>query len=331
MRGGTNSEVASAAEIGWMCPGAANRIGRPIRGRRSTWEGNNLLTRGHLIGQIVDDLAGIAAQAKQRGRLHLFDIHTYVEDFAKEVLNRALGLNLINLNAERSNNPGLDLGDTAKGWAFQVTADKSGAKVKATLEAVDADQRAKYPDIRVLVVGEKQGSYTFDGEPFAGFGFKPEMVWDFNDVCSRIMSLPIDALSDLADYVSRETRRVRIELEVPDEEGRYPTDIEHLIEALPKPRLSDASRLEAHFSAQNVTIDRAQAEKAIASLSARLGSSLSAGTRRRSAATTASGSATRSCVGYIAATTSTGTWRFLRRPVSSTSTSRPTGAAPLIG
>jgi len=52
-----------------------------------------MLTRGHLIGQIVDDLAGIAAQAKQRARLHLFDIHTHVEDFAKEVMvERSSGL-----------------------------------------------------------------------------------------------------------------------------------------------------------------------------------------------------------------------------------------------
>jgi len=74
-----------------------------------------MLTRGHLIGQIVDDLSGISAQAKQRARLHLFDIHTHVEDFAKEILNRALGLSPSNLNQEHSNNPGLDLGDASSG------------------------------------------------------------------------------------------------------------------------------------------------------------------------------------------------------------------------
>ncbi|WP_430300832.1 hypothetical protein [Sinorhizobium meliloti] len=47
-----------------------------------------MLTRGHLIGQIVDDLVRIAAQAQQRAQLHLFDLHVHVEDFAKEVLNR---------------------------------------------------------------------------------------------------------------------------------------------------------------------------------------------------------------------------------------------------
>lgn len=231
-----------------------------------------MLTRGHLIGQIVDDLSGISAQAKQRARLHLFDIHTHVEDFAKEILNRALGLSLSNLNQEHSNNPGLDLGDASSGWAFQVTADKSGAKVKATLEKIDADQRAKYPNIRVLVIGEKQGSYTFTGEPYDSFDFKPEMVWDFNDVCSRIMALSIDTLVDLAGYVSRETRRVRIELEIPDEEGRFPTSIDNLIEALPKPQLSDAAKMEAHFESKDASmmIDRPEMEKAIVELSGKL-------------------------------------------------------------
>ncbi len=88
-----------------------------------------MLTRGYLIGQIVDDLAAIAAEARQRARLHFFDLHVHVENFAKEVLNRTLGLSLTNLNTERQNMPGLDLGDGMSGWAFQVTGDKSSAKV----------------------------------------------------------------------------------------------------------------------------------------------------------------------------------------------------------
>ncbi|MBK1696095.1 hypothetical protein CKO21_02400 [Rhodovibrio salinarum] len=138
------------------------------------------------------------------------------------------------------------------------------------MEKIDADQRVKYTNIRVLVIGEKQGSYTFTGEPYASFGFTPHMVWDFNDVCGRIMSLSIDKLVDLQGYISRETRRVRIELEIPDEEGRFPTSIDNLIEALPRPQLSGAAKIEAHFEAKGTPIDRTEAEKAIAELSHRL-------------------------------------------------------------
>ena len=124
--------------------------------------------------------------------------------------------------------------DEAAGWAFQVTADKSSAKIKATLEKIDDIQRTKFTNIRVFVIGEKQGSYSFSGEPYACFGFTEGMVWDFNDVCARIMSLKIEALTDLAEYVTRESRRVRIELEIPDEQGNFSTSINHLIEALPQ-------------------------------------------------------------------------------------------------
>lgn len=118
-----------------------------------------MLTRGYLIGQIVDDLADIASQARQRARLGFTDLHVYVENFAREVLNRTLGLNLRNLNEEEMNTPGLDLADDARGWAFQVTGDKTLEKVKATLLAIRPEDRAKYAEIRMLVIGDKQGSY----------------------------------------------------------------------------------------------------------------------------------------------------------------------------
>lgn len=229
-----------------------------------------MITRGHLIGQIVDDLANIASQAKQRARLGFTDLHVHVENFARELLNRTLGLSLRNLNEERSNAPGLDLGDEAMGWAFQVTGDKSLAKAKATLEKITAKDRAKYTEVRILVIGEKQGSYSMTGEPFASAGFTEEMIWDFDDMCRRVVGLQIEDLHSLQQYVARETQRVRIELEVPDRDGRYETSIERLVEALPKPTLSDASAMDAYFSGTDWEIDRADAEKNLAELSEKL-------------------------------------------------------------
>ncbi len=231
-----------------------------------------MLTRGHYIGQIIDDLAGIAVAAKLRASVHLYEIHTHVEEFAKEVLNRVLKLNLTNLNAERSNNPGLDLGDERNKWAFQVTADKSGAKVKETLEKIDDEQRKKYSNIRILVIGDKQGSYsTFSGEPFQTFGFTAEMVWDFNDICTRVMSLSIDEVIGLADYISRETRRVRLELETPNAEGKFPTTIDDWIEALPQPKQSDCAKMQAHFLKKtNLDYDQEILKGALNTLSTKL-------------------------------------------------------------
>lgn len=230
-----------------------------------------MLTRGHFIGQIVDDLAVIAAQAKQRAYLRLFDINTYVEDFAKEVLNRVLDLRLTNLNAERSNNPGLDLGDTTKGWAFQVTTEKSRDKVAAMLQAIDSEQKAKYQNIRMLVIGEKQKSYSFNGEPYQSFGFTPEMVWDFGDVCKIIMNLPVDTLSGLAQYISKETHRMLLEFEIPDLDGNFATSIETFVDPLPSPQLSDAAKINAYFKVKYGDFDdQPSLRAAIAELSKKL-------------------------------------------------------------
>ena len=84
------------------------------------------------------------------------------------------------------------------------------------------------------------------------------------------MSLKIETLMDLAEYVSRESRRVRIGLEIPDVHGHFSTSIDHLIESLPQPRLSDAVKMEAYFDAQSRPADRNEMEKAIKELSARL-------------------------------------------------------------
>jgi hypothetical protein len=230
-----------------------------------------MLTRGHLIGQIVDNLTSIAAEARQRGRLHLFDLHIHIENFAKEVLNRTLNANLTNLNSERQNNPGLDLGDPALGLAFQVTGDKSLAKIRATLETITDDQKLKFGQIRILVIGDKQGSYSLDTEPFTSMNFTADMIWDFNDICAKVMYLPIDDLVDLSDYISKETQRVRIELEIPDADGKFKTDIEAFVEAAPKPQLGDGLKLAAFIrSEHSADVDPKEIVSYISGLSKKL-------------------------------------------------------------
>ncbi|MEN2749496.1 SMEK domain-containing protein [Sphingomonas sp. T9W2] len=226
-----------------------------------------MLTRGHLIGQLVDDFASVAAQARQRGKIHLFDIHTYVEDFVCEVLNRIYGLELVNLNKDSLNHPGLDLGDKAKRIAFQVTADRSTNKMKETLKKVTAADKAAYDTIRVFVIGEKQGSYTLDGEPFAGFGFSKDNILDFDDLCAALMPLGLPALMSLARYVRDELRRVIVELEIPDENGITQSSIDAYVEALPKPTLSDAAKMNAYYVQARLDFDQKDAADSIKALS----------------------------------------------------------------
>ena len=95
-----------------------------------------MLTRGYIIGKLVDDLAGLKSKVETRNKLGLFDLTKFSEDFFKELINIIYDLNLVNLNRERNNNPGLDLGDKVKKRAFQITSTKKSQKIKQTLEAI---------------------------------------------------------------------------------------------------------------------------------------------------------------------------------------------------
>src|SRR5579859_3124422 len=153
-----------------------------------------MLTRGHFIGEIVDAFSDIAGQVSTRGRLGLNDLSKHAENFFKTVLNHLWSLSLVNLNEERSNAPGLDLGDTASGVAFQVTAERTSAKVNDTLAKVSAEQLAVYSKVRILIIGHSQTSYTLDEAQCTRVGFTRDDIWDIDTLCKRSMDLQIDAL-----------------------------------------------------------------------------------------------------------------------------------------
>lgn len=202
-----------------------------------------MITRGYFIGQIIDELTAVSQQVKSRSGLQLFDLNRYLEDFFKDILNIVDGYKLINLNEERSNNPGLDLGDEAAKVGFQITSTKSSDKINKTLEKA-VGQIAKYPKIYVLILQDKQGSYSGLNTTLAGlFGFTAEEhILDTGDVLKKVLSLPIDRLQDLHDLVSKEVARVKIELEVPDKNGKYQTNLDTFIEEIPRARFDGVAK-----------------------------------------------------------------------------------------
>lgn len=200
-----------------------------------------MITRGYFIGQIIDELTAVSHQVQSRAGLQLYDLNKYLEDFIKDILNIVLGYNLKNLNEERSNNPGLDLGDEKEGVAFQITSTKTSEKVNETLKKA-AGQKDTFPTIYVLILGGKQGKYTLTPELVKPFGFtEQEHIWDMDDVLKKVMSLPINRLQDLHDLVNKEVARVKIELEVPDKQGKYQTNIDSYIEQIPRERFEGIS------------------------------------------------------------------------------------------
>ncbi|MDN3582107.1 SMEK domain-containing protein [Mucilaginibacter flavus] len=203
-----------------------------------------MLTRGHIIGKIVDDIAGLKYQVQTRNKVNIYELNTYVESFFRETLNTVYGLSLVNLNADRSNNPGLDLGDAAAQIAFQITSTTTTAKVNETLDVLSAAQLTTYPKIKVFMVGTKQGSYTINPNLVTKTGFNENQdIIDLDDLLKDIMVLPIEALDVLFKQFQREFRKLKMEFETVDTEGNYESSLYNRIEKQPNLPPKNAKKL----------------------------------------------------------------------------------------
>ncbi len=198
-----------------------------------------MITRGYFIGEIIDELANIANQVDNRCKLGLTDLNKYLEDFFKEILNILLGIHLENLNNERSNAPGLDLGDSVNNKAFQITSEKTSTKINNTLKTVLDNKITVYNKIFILIIGYKQKSYTEDEELWGKFNFKEENIWDINTLCKKAIELPLDKLQAIHQYIKQEVVRVKIELEIPNQEGEFSTSIKNYVEPIAKPNFNE--------------------------------------------------------------------------------------------
>ncbi len=202
-----------------------------------------MITRGHFIGEIVDELSSIANQIATRSKLGLLDLNVYSESFFKDVVNAIYGWQLVNLNQDRSNEPGLDLGDEVHKVAIQVTSRSDAKKVNSTLQKITAGQAEKYTEFYVLVAGEKKNSYKLDVELCRKYGFEVENILDVRDLCRRALDLPIDKLQQLHMLIRTNVAKVLIDLEVPDPDtGKFPTSGFDKWEAKPDAKIGDGKR-----------------------------------------------------------------------------------------
>ncbi|MFV8467394.1 SMEK domain-containing protein [Flavobacterium sp. LB1P62] len=198
-----------------------------------------MITRGIIIGKIVDDLASLKYQIETRNKLGQFDLTKYCEDFLRELLNTTYSLNLQNLNKTRSNVPGLDLGDKKSKSAYQITSQKTSPKINETLKKITEEQKLEYDLINVFIIGQKQGSYTIDKKLCKKHSFNEATnIQDIDSLLRDIVLLDIQKLEIIYSLFQREFRQVKIELEPIDEKGNFESSYYNAIEikasSLPK-------------------------------------------------------------------------------------------------
>jgi hypothetical protein len=222
-----------------------------------------LSSRGHFIGQVIDDLDAIASQVRQRCALGQTDLNRILEDFFKELLNLTYDINLRNLNQDRLNSPGLDLGDPVAKVAYQVTSQSDSKKINDCLAKITDQQHEQYDRVYVFVIGERQKAYTLDPDLVAKYDFHERNIVGMTALCRDIMGLDLASLQSLHRKIADEQRRIRIELEPQLPDGTFATNALQFIEGVPGIRRSDASVFASHTEVDGLFDDALDARRAL--------------------------------------------------------------------
>lgn len=140
------------------------------------------------------------------------DINKASESFLRDLFEEVFDLpNLYDLNDEKPNFPGLDLGDDNASIAFQVTSDNSLSKIQKTLRTViDHKLHERFKVIKVFVLTEKQRSYSQDAiDQVCGSALSFDVsrnIIDYRDILNRCSKFGPKkqerVLSILREYVS---------------------------------------------------------------------------------------------------------------------------------
>ncbi len=211
-----------------------------------------MITRGTIIGKIIDDLARLMSQIELRNKVGLLDLTKVSEDFFKEVLNIVYDLNLVNLNKERVNEPGIDLGDSANKIAYQVTSTKTSEKVSKTLKKITSEQIEEYNYFKVLIIGKKQTKYKIEDELLSKVNFNySNDILDINNLTKDISTLDIDKLEMLFTFFKRSFRELIIELEPMDSEGNFESSVYHYVEQIPNHPPTNTRNMDEYYGEKN--------------------------------------------------------------------------------
>lgn len=168
--------------------------------------GLHMLAKNQIMSELTSIIAAESMGLQKKNTLGLTDDNKLWENIIKTVLNMCYGYDLANLNEDRMNYPGVDLGDYSQGLAFQVTATKTGAKVENTLDTVLEHEIYKsFKTIKIFVLGVKQKSYAVDFTKYQKhFNFSTDDIMDFNDLLKKFSEMDCTELKPVLEYMKEE-------------------------------------------------------------------------------------------------------------------------------
>src|SRR5947207_2146941 len=119
------------------------------------------MDREKSLKTVVDGISWLVSKLDGRAVARLYDLHGISEHFVNDFLNQLRALDLKNLNKGGQQHPAIDLGDTTRRIAFQVTTEKTSTKIQDSLKTfLDFSLNLQYDQVFFLILGEKQNTYS---------------------------------------------------------------------------------------------------------------------------------------------------------------------------
>lgn len=161
---------------------------------------------------IADRLNELAAVVKTRSRSGLTDANRILETIAARFFNALFGWELVNLNAEQTCNPAVDLGDRKKRIAIQVTNEESSDKIKRTATIAAAHkQSTEFDRLIIFFLLSKKPGFP---KSFTQSSDCPTIeTWDISDIQNQMLEELIDlsSLARAAQVLDEEMGKVTVQ------------------------------------------------------------------------------------------------------------------------
>lgn len=188
-----------------------------------------MLNRQDYIQQISDALALLSRKVEINTSLNLTDINIHSEYFYRDLLNLALGYNLVNINTINPSAAAIDLGDPDEQVAIQVTSTSDLKKTRTTVEKFI--EKELYNDYDRLIILNLV-NVTRHKDPLIGdedvyqLDTKNDM-WDYKDLARFVADKDLDALKDIGSFLNKELN-ISSDQKLPKEVNTIVSLIDHL-------------------------------------------------------------------------------------------------------